>query len=66
MINVNFVIINPILCRNAVLKVARVVSADATEQPNDEEVYDEDGNPELSITLGKVEFPNKKRIDDKI
>ena len=51
---------------NSVLKVAREVSADAIEQPyddhicKDEDVYDEDGEPELSIRLGKEESPTKK------
>ena len=70
MITVHYVIINPILRRNSVLKVAREVSADAIEQPNDdhickdEDVYDEDGDPELSIRLGKDESPTQKKGPD--
>ena len=66
MITVNYVIINPIMRRNSVLKVAREVSANAIEQPNFdhickvEDVYDQDGDPELSISLGKDESPTKK------
>ena len=67
MITEHYVIINPILRRNSVLKVAREVSADAMKQPKDdhicedEDIDDEDDDHELSIRLGKDESPTKKR-----
>ena len=67
MITVHYVIINPILRRNSVLKVAREVSADAMKQPKDDLIYedenidDEDDNHELSIRRGKDDSPTIKK-----
>ena len=63
----HYFIINPILCRNSVLKVAREVAADAMNQPKDdhicedEDIDDEADDHELSIRLGKDESPTKER-----
>ena len=57
--NVNYVTINSILRKNQVLKVARELSANAIEKPNDDhicqnsEVKDDDDEHELSSRLGK-------------
>ena len=65
MITEHYMIINPILRRKPVLKVAREVSADAMKQTKDdhicedEDIDDEDDDHELSIRLIKVESKNE-------
>jgi hypothetical protein len=67
----HYFIINPILRRNSVLKVAREVSVDTMNQPKDdhicedEDVDDEANDHELPTRLSKDKSPKKtKRKDD--
>ena len=63
MINVNYVTINLTPRRNQVLKVAREISADTTDQPKDDHIYkdedvkDDEDEHELAGRLGKDEPP---------
>jgi hypothetical protein len=55
----HFLIINPILCRNSVLKVAREVAADTKNQPKDDHICedeDEDDvvNNDHQVRRGKI------------
>ena len=53
----HYLIINPILCINSVLKVAREVAADAKKQPKDDHICnDEDdvANDDQQVRRGEV------------
>ena len=53
----HFLIINPILCRNSVLKVDREVAADTKNQPKDDNICeDEDDvvNNDHQVRQGKI------------
>ena len=55
----HYFIINPILPRNSVLKVARGVAADAMNQPKDDHICEDEGmddeanDHDLPLRLGK-------------